>query len=147
MTTSMRPRSIRLEQTSEQVIGDETLVYDEIRHQAWCLNKSSACIWRHCDGQKTIEQISVAASSELNAPVTAEIVLLTLAELLEKNLLEPQTATHLPESVTRRKMISKAGLAAAALLPVIASVLTPPAHAQGGSLTGMARSTNSKSNV
>lgn len=150
MTSSIRPRSIRLELISEQVIGEESLVYDELHHQAWCLNRSSVCIWRLCDGRNTVEQIAAAAALELHGPVTVEIVLLTLAELREKNLLDlesdPETATLLPEGVTRRKMISRAGLAAAALLPVVASILAPPAHAQGGSLGGMLRTKNSKSN-
>jgi hypothetical protein len=137
MTTSMRPRSISPERTSMQVIGDETLLYDELHHQAWCLNRSSACIWRLCDGHRDVEQIAMAAAGELDAPVTVEIVLLTLAELREKNLVEPETAALLPEGVTRRQMIGRVGLAAAVLLPVIASVLAPPAQAQHGSLTGM----------
>jgi hypothetical protein len=145
MITSMRPRSINPERTSVQVIGDETLLYDEIHHQAWCLNRSSACIWRLCDGHRDVEQIAMAAAGELAAPVTAEIVLLTLAELSEKNLLEPETAPVLPEGVTRRQMIGRVGLAAAILLPVIASVLAPPAHAQHGSLTGMVNRTDSTS--
>ena len=141
MTTSIRPRSMNIERTSVQVIGEETLVYDEIHHQAWCLNRSSACIWRLCDGHRTVQRIATAAAVELNAPVTTEIVLLTLAELRGKNLLEPETVTILPE-VSRREMIGKAGLAAAALLPVVASILAPPAHAQSGSLNGMARTAN-----
>lgn len=50
MTSSMRPRLISLERTSVQMIGQETLIYDELYHQAWCLNPSSACILRLCDG-------------------------------------------------------------------------------------------------
>jgi hypothetical protein len=146
MTASMQPRSIRRERTSLQVIGEETLLYDELHHQAWCLNKSSACIWQLCDGQRDAEQIATAATSELDAPVTVEIVLLTLAELREKQLLEPETVTMLPDGVTRREMISRAGLAAAVLLPVIASILAPPARAQHGSFTGMVDRSGSASN-
>lgn len=147
MTASMRPRSISLERSSMQVIGDETLLYDALHHRAWCLNRSSACIWRLCDGQLDLQQIAAAAATELNAPVSAEIVLLTLAELREKNLLEPETVTLLPEDVTRRQMLGRVGLAAAFLLPVITSVLAPPAHAQHGSLTGMAKPASSTSNT
>jgi len=139
VTSSIRPRSINLERTSVQVIGEETLLYDELNHKAWCLNRSSACVWRLCDGQKTVSQIAVAAATELDAPMTAEIVMVALDELREKNLIEPDIATILPEGVTRRELIGRAGLAAAALLPVVASVLAPPAHAQSGTFTGSAR--------
>jgi hypothetical protein len=143
MTTSFRPRKTNAERTSLQVIGDETLLYDESHHQAWCLNPSAACIWRLCDGQRDVDQIAAAAAAEMAAPVTVEVVLLTLAELREKNLLEPETTMFLPEDVTRRQMLGRVGLAAAFLLPVVASVLAPPAHAQHGSLTGMAKPANS----
>ncbi|HKF49535.1 MAG TPA: PqqD family protein [Terracidiphilus sp.] len=142
MTSPTRPRTKSLDRTSVQVIGQETLIYDELHHQAWCLNPSSACIWRLCDGQKTVEQIAAAASAELDAPVTDEIVLLALAEFQEKNLLEPETVSILPENVSRRRMLTKAGLAAAALLPVVSSIMAPPARAQGGSQTGMVRPKN-----
>jgi hypothetical protein len=146
MASTMQPRSIRPERTSVQAIGEETLVYDEIHHRAWCLNRSSACIWQLCDGQNTVQQIATAASVELDAPVTEDIVLLALAELNEKDLLEMETVALLPEGVTRREMISRAGLAAAALLPVVASILAPSARAQSGSLTGMAKYTASSHN-
>ena len=147
MTSPMFPSRINLERISIQVIGQETLVYDELRHQAWSLNNVSACIWHLCDGQKTVEQIAAAAGAELAAPVTAEIVLLTLAELRERNLLDAETVTALPTGVSRREMLGRAGLAAALLLPIIDSVLTLPAHAQSGSLKGMAKPGNSTSSV
>lgn len=138
MTPLLLPRPINLERISVQIIGEETLLYDELHHRAWCLNRSSACIWRLCNGQRNVQQIAAAASEELGAQVTEEIVLLTLAELREKNLLASESAAGLSESVTRRQMLSRTGLAAAAILPLVASVLTPPAHAQQVSLVGMA---------
>jgi len=145
MASPMQPRRISLERTSTQIVGNETLVYDELRHRAWCLNNSSACIWRLCSGDKTVEQIAVAATAELDAPVTEEIVLVTLAELQEKDLLERESAPLLPEGITRREMMGRAALTAAALLPVIASVMAPPAQAQSGSLNGISRRAGSVS--
>lgn len=140
MMSPMRPCKISLERVSTQIVGTETLLYDEAQHKAWCLNRSSACIWRLCNGQRSVEEISSAAATELEAPVTEEIVLLTLAELREKNLLQPESAP-LPEGMSRRQMLGRTGLAAAALLPVVASVLAPSTSAQGvgGSVTGMSR--------
>lgn len=143
MISSIRPRSIQLERVSEQAIGEETLVYDELNHQAWCLNRSSACIWGLCNGRNDVQQIAAAASRELAAEVTEEIVLLTLAELGKRNLLEAESIVQVPEAVTRRKVIRGGGLAAAAMLPAIASILTTSAHAQGGSLSAMAQPADS----
>jgi hypothetical protein len=78
--------------------------------------------------------IATAASAELGSRSSEEIVLHTLAELREKELVQPDTNEPLPEGITRRQMISKAGLTAAALLPVIAALTAPPAAAVGGSV-------------
>ena len=137
MMPVMQPRHIDLQRTSMEVIGNETLIYDELHHQAWCLNHSSACIWRLCDGGRTVQQIATEAEVELGLPVSVDDVLLIIAELRTKNLIERESVMAMPDGATRREMIGKAGLAAAALLPVIASVLAPPAHAQSGSFRGM----------
>ncbi len=56
-----------------------------------------------------------------------DLVLLTLDELREKNLLEEPTAPLFADGISRRTLIGRAGLAAAALLPVIAIIAAPPA--------------------
>ncbi len=37
-----------------QELPEELLVYDLARHKAHCLNKTSAFIWKHCDGETTV---------------------------------------------------------------------------------------------
>ena len=39
-------------------LPDEVLVYDLDRHQAHCLNRTAALVWRHCDGQTTVKEIA-----------------------------------------------------------------------------------------
>jgi len=134
MTATLRPRSIQCDRMAIQDVGSETLLYDEQSHKAWCLNRSSACIWRLCDGQNTVSQIGAAATAQLGTPVSEEIILLTLAELRDQKLLQPDRDELLPEGMTRRQMISRAGLTAAALLPVIAALTAPRAVADGGSV-------------
>jgi hypothetical protein len=138
MTSSLRPRNIQGDRITVQDVETETLIYDVRSHKAWCLNRSSASIWRLCDGQHTVAQIAALAAVNLGSPVSEDLVLLTLEELREKDLLEPQTAVllpagFLPQDLSRRQMIGRAGLAAAALLPVIAALTAPPASAQSGS--------------
>jgi hypothetical protein len=133
----MRPRRISPQSTSVQVIGQETLVYDQTSHQAWCLNRISACVWRLCDGHRTVEEVAAAAAIELDAAVTAQIVMVTLAELRDKNLIHPDAMAAVPDAVTRRELMGKAGLAAAVLLPVVTSIFAPPASAQSGTANGM----------
>lgn len=127
MTSTVHPRNILGHHVTLQEVETETLIYDEHSHKAWCLNRSSACIWRLCDGRTSLEQIAARASIELGSPVSDELVLLTLAELREQALLQPDSFQHAPDGLTRREMMARAGLAAVALLPVIAALAVPPA--------------------
>ncbi|HVT96788.1 MAG TPA: PqqD family protein [Acidobacteriaceae bacterium] len=136
MTSTLQPRSISSDRIIVKEIETETLLYDERTHRAWCLNQSSACIWRLCDGRRTVQQIAEAAGSELGSYVNEDLVLLALTELREKELLEEPSAALLPDDISRRAMIGRAGLAAAALLPVIAAITAPTAAAQLGGSAG-----------
>jgi hypothetical protein len=88
MTSTLRPRSIPNDRIIVREVETETLLYDEGTHRAWCLNRSSACVWRLCDGNHTVEQIAASASGELGYAMGEDLVLLTLDELRDKNLLE-----------------------------------------------------------
>ncbi|MGB9144245.1 MAG: hypothetical protein WCC14_00345 [Acidobacteriaceae bacterium] len=134
MTPTVHPRNILCDRINLQEVETETLVYDERSHRAWCLNRPSACIWRLCDGLNTVHQIAAKASVALGSPVSDDLILLTLAELREQALLLPDSFEPVPDTLTRRKMMSRAGLAAAALLPVIAALTAQPAAALGGSV-------------
>ena len=126
MTSTLRPRSIPNDRIIVREIETETLLYDEGTHRAWCLNRSSACVWRRCDGNHTVKELAEAASRELGCAMGEDLVLLTLDELREKNLLEEPSAPLFADGISRRRMIGRAGLAAAALLPVIAAIAAPP---------------------
>lgn len=133
MTSTLRPRSIPPDGIIVREIETETLLYDESTHRAWCLNRSSACIWRLCDGSHTVQHIAEAAGRELNAMVSEDLVLLTVEELREKNLMHEASAPLLANGISRRTMLGRTGIAAAALLPVIAAIVAPPALALTGS--------------
>jgi hypothetical protein len=134
MTSTLRPRNIQCDRITIQEVETETLIYDERSHKAWCLNRSSASIWRLCDGNRSVKQIAVEASMELGAFVSEDLVLITTEELLEKGLLLPDTFEPATQNLSRRELIGRVGLTAAALLPVIAVLSAPPAEAQSGSV-------------
>jgi hypothetical protein len=120
------PRRMQ-ESVSIQPIGTESLVYDERRHMAFCLNESSSAIWLLADGQHTVAQISVAASVQLNAPVSEDLVLFAIAELRRDGLMEPSTVAESVPALSRRAMLRRLGVSGALLLPMIAAVLAPTA--------------------
>jgi hypothetical protein len=46
----------RTHQLIVQEVPDEVLVYDLDRHKAHCLNRTSAIVWKHCDGKTTVAE-------------------------------------------------------------------------------------------
>ncbi len=125
--------------TSVQQVGEETLVYDERSHKAFCLNRPSAAVWRLCDGARTEAEIAEAATRELAEPVSAELVRFALEQLRHDGLVEGLPAA-LPV-LSRRAMVEKLGVRALLLLPGVAAVLVPePARAVSGVVTGVDKS-------
>ncbi len=122
----------RVRGISVQSVGQDTLVYDELRHKAFCLNPISSLVWRLSEGRRNAAQIADAASVELKHPVTQEIVLYALAQLQQDGLLESGPVEHV---ATRREMVKKLGFGAALMMPVVTAVFAPQAaEAYGGCL-------------
>ena len=55
-------------------LGDETLVYDRESHEAHCLNRSAALVWRHCDGTTTVADMVSLLQQELDIPADESMV-------------------------------------------------------------------------
>jgi hypothetical protein len=120
------PRRIK-EQISVQTVAAETLVYDERRHMAFCLNRSCSTIWRLATGVHTIGAISQAASIELGAPISEEFVSFAVVEMRRDGLIEPSCAAVAAEPVSRRVLLQRLGAGGAMLLPAVAAILAPTA--------------------
>ena len=120
------PRSIQ-SRVSSQRVGAETLVYDESRHQAFCLNQSSSVIWRLANGERTLAEIRAAASLELETLVSEEFVLFALDELRRDGLVEPLMTAKDRPTISRRILLQRLGAGSALLLPAVASIIAPTA--------------------
>lgn len=105
-----------------QNLKDETLVYDLTTNKAFCLNATSAKVFNHCDGIQTFGDLK--AEHQL----TDEIIYLTLDELQKNNLLAEEYVSPFV-GMNRREVIKKVGLASMIALPVISSLIAPPATA------------------
>lgn len=103
-----------------QEMPDELLVYDLETNKAHCLNETSALIWKACDGDKSVSEITVS----LGNSVPEELVWLAIDQLNEKNLLENKVPTKF-SGQTRREVIKKIGLASVIALPFVASLVAP----------------------
>ena len=112
-------------------VENETLVYDLETDQAHCLNDTAARVWKSCDGQTSVNEISSRLSDGLNSSIDENVVWLALDQLEKFKLLShsPAKPAHL-SGISRRQAVRAFGLAAI-MLPVVTSLVVPTAMAQG----------------
>jgi hypothetical protein len=113
-------------------LGDETLVYDVERHQAHCLNRTAALVFRHVDGRRSVADIAAALSVPGGGAAGEDVVRLALRQLAEARLVEEAATEPAPSlaSPGRREALRRVGVGAALLAPVVTSLLVPtPAEA------------------
>ncbi len=113
-----------------QELPDEVLIYDLEVNEVHCLNGSAARVWALCDGQRTISEIAQQLGSDLEPDAAETLVWCALDQFTEKHLLEEAmdsaVAQYRPADMTRRQMVLRLGLVVA-LLPVVDSIISPPA--------------------
>lgn len=110
-------------------MGEELIVYDPSTETASCLNSVARTVFEACDGSTTVAEVSQRLAS---GDCSEDMVLLTLAELGEKGLLETPA-----EGYSRRDFFARWGKLVA-VLPLVASIAAPEAAraASGGSGPG-----------
>ena len=107
-------------------LPEETLVYDLEKHEAHCLNSTSAFVWKHCDGQTTVAEMVRLLRKEFATTVDDDVAWLALKQLRRLRLLEEGSGRIGMMKVTRRDLVRKY-LPAALALPVILSIPAPTA--------------------
>jgi hypothetical protein len=132
----MKPRA-RKQGLVLKELPDEILVYDLARHHAHCLNRTAGIVFKHCDGETSVQELAALLDGEAGQPADENLVWLALEQLEKAELLEEQLRP-LPESGprSRREMMKRMGLAAATLLPLVTSIVAPtPAEAAASCVT------------
>lgn len=107
-----------------QETSDEVLVYDLTSNKAHCLNQTAAFIWKSCDGNNSIREITERFKKETGSFVDEDLVWLAIDQLNDKNLLEKNLRADFAGQ-SRRQVIRKIGLAAVVALPLVASLTAP----------------------
>lgn len=110
-----------------QDIGEEVLAYNTETGEAHCLNPQATAVWTLCDGATSIEQIAADLGTN------AENVWLAIEQLEEANLLVERVEK--PQHYSRRNILAKLALAAAAVPLVSTLALPAPAEAASGRCT------------
>ncbi|MEP0773602.1 MAG: PqqD family protein [Acidobacteriota bacterium] len=133
MATTQLPRARKDGLLITRMESGEVVVYDRSRDTVHCLNPTVADIWEACDGSRTAGEVAGLVARRHGLPAADDaVVLLGLKELETAHLLEGEGEWT---GVSRRQVLNRIGLgaAAAALLPVITTVVAPtPAEAGTG---------------
>ena len=124
----MNPHA-RKESLLVEELSDETLVYDEERHKAHCLNQTAAFVWHHCDGQTSVGELARLLEDELGIRANEEVVWLALDRLERVQLLQrrAQHGTETPR-YSRRQLVTRLGQIGIAI-PMVVSIVAPLAAA------------------
>jgi len=123
-----RPRSRRADLKVES-LGAELLAYDLAGHRAHHLNPIAASVWRLCDGSRTVGAVAAAIARDHGVAEDEEIVWHALAQLARGGLLATPLPAERAAVATRRDLVRRLGLAAAAI-PLITSIGIPAAAQQ-----------------
>lgn len=120
----------RVEGVQIEHAADEILVMRTATSEAHALNRSAAAVYDLCDGNTSKSEMAVEIYCRTGLPADDEIVDLALAELVDAGLVvlnDPEPRSN----VTRRSLIRRLALpsSAARMLPVVETILVPPADA------------------
>ncbi len=119
-----------------QATGDELIVFDQDRNLSYALNPTTALVYKHADGTRSVRDLVAVLQAELGETVDEDLVQMTLDKLHRARLLDT-SADRSAEMMraTRRRFVRKVGLVGALtlLLPVVETAVAPTsAMAQSG---------------
>jgi len=121
-----RVEGIHIERAADEILAVKTAT-----SEAHALNQSAAVIFDLCDGTVSKSEMAARLQRRTGLPADEEIVDLALAELADAGLITLDSPEFVA-TVTRRSLIRRFALSAAAvaMLPIVETILVPPASAQ-----------------
>jgi Coenzyme PQQ synthesis protein D (PqqD) len=122
MRTKGLPKA-RAENLVVRELPEETLVYDVRSHEAHCLNRTAALVWKCCDGKTPVAAMAARVASELGVARDEALVRSALAQLGGTGLLSGGWRRRSAPSTGRRRALQRLGWGMAA--PAVASILAP----------------------
>ncbi len=106
----------------------ELLIYDLYKNKAFSLNETSALVLKYCNGRNSISGISRAIGAELGILISDDIVTLAIEQFANEGLLkDADKVADLFQRTPRREIIKKIGLLSSIALPLVSSIVAPPA--------------------
>ena len=123
----MHARHYPLARTSGLVVRDvdadgETLVFDTLTQDAYCLDAAVAAVWSRCDGQTSVEDLAAVLGPDAHP----KMVWVALEQLRSMGLIVPETlGANEFHGLSRREMLKRIGVGAALAAPLIFAVKVP----------------------
>ena len=128
------PKARKDDLVTRQIPG-ELLVYDLVRHKAYCLNGTAAVVWKSCDGNRTVSDLAAELQKDQESPVDERIVWLALDQLDKSYLLQTKATKPIDLPAVSRRSLIRAGIATAIALPLVTMIAAPTAQAAASSIT------------
>ena len=125
MQSSDRPEG-RCEDLVIQDVSDEVLIYDVKTKRAHHLNSTAAFVWKCCDGKSSILDIRKKYEQKTQERVSEDIIWLAIEQLSGRDLLVDPVAVSF-KGQSRREALKRISIAAAVILPIVASLKVPVA--------------------
>lgn len=123
---------------STELASGEVVVFDKERNRAHCLNPAAAVVWRGCDGRRTASELAAFVAEATGTAPDETVVWASVMELRKLRLLKGIPDAVVPGvGLTRREALVRAGAraaAAAALVPLVHTVLAPKSAAAASCL-------------
>lgn len=128
MSQSIYPKA-RKSNLLTSTVGPETIVYDTAADKASCLDKLAAAVWNACDGESDTASILQVLRNSGYQGANEQIILMAIDQLGRAGLLEAsfKIEARKRQNLSRRAMLQLLGAKAAAVLPVITTIVVPPA--------------------
>jgi len=105
-------------------LPDEVLVMDTDQHKAHCLNDFASRVWKRCDGQTTVKEMTLLLGRDFQKEITEDAVWLALDRLGKANLLvKPLPLPGELSRLSRRDAVRRLGIAAG--LAMVSSIVVP----------------------
>ena len=116
-------------------LPEETLIYDEERHKAHCLNRTAAFVWSRCDGHTSVAGLAKALEDELGIPAGGETVRLALDRLGRAHLLEQQERAESGSPRYSRRHVVRTLAKLGFAVPMVVSIVSPRSAQAASCLT------------
>jgi hypothetical protein len=114
-------------------LAEEVVVYDLERHEAHCLNRTAAVVFRGADGRRSVGDLAALLHADAG-PEAEGLVEMALGQLGDARLLESAPPAT---GLARRDVMRRVGIGAAILLPLVSTILAPsPAEAAATCIDG-----------